>query len=277
VEADGLHNVYRITDKLLSGSGPEGEKSFGSLRKLGIKTIISVDGAKPDVELAKKYGLRYVHIPIGYDGVARSQAVQLAKAVRELPGPIYIHCHHGKHRGPTAAALAQLCADEKCQAETALEILKRAGTDPMYRGLFESVQKFQRPSGQELAAVRELPEVVKVAGLTQAMVSIDNAWSHLKLVRAVGWKPPKDQPDLDPQHEAKQLAEHFLEVTQLPETKDRPADFLHWLADGQVATKELENTLRSPKPDADAAEKAFKKSSTACSQCHAKYRDVPQK
>src|SRR5262249_49481168 len=153
---------------------------------------------------------RYVHIPIGYDDVPRSRAVQLAKAVQELPGPVYIHCYHGKHRGPTAAALAQLCTDEKYQVETALELLKKAGTDPKYRGLFESVQKFRRSSSQDLAAVGELPETVKVAALTQAMVAIDRTWGHVKLVRAAGWKPPKDQPDLAPPHEAKQLAEEFL-------------------------------------------------------------------
>src|SRR5262249_37655752 len=38
VAAPGLHNVYRITDKLYSGSNPEGEEGFRSLRKLGVKT-----------------------------------------------------------------------------------------------------------------------------------------------------------------------------------------------------------------------------------------------
>lgn len=277
VEADGLHNVYRITDQLYSGSGPDREACFASLKKLGIKTVISVDGAKPDVELAKKFGLRYVHIPIPYNGVPRSQAVRLAKAVKELPGPIYIHCHHGKHRGPTAAAIAQLCADEKCTVATALELLKKAGTDPKYTGLFASVQKFQRPSRQELAGVVELPGVVKVASMTQAMVSIDNTWDHLKLVRTAGWKTPKDHPDLDPKHEAKLLVEHYLEVCQLPKTKNRPAEFRRLLANGQEAATDLASILRSSKRDADAAEKAFQKLDATCSQCHAKYRDVPVK
>ena len=277
VEVDGLHIVFRITEKLYSGSGPEGEKSYASLRKLGIRTVISVDGAKPDVELARKFGLRYVHVPFRYNGVPRSQAVQLAKAVKELPGPIYIHCHHGKHRGPTAAAIAQLCADERCMVETALEILKKAGTNPRYQGLFESVQKFRRPTRQELAGVAELPEVVKVASMTQAMVSIDNAWDHLKLVRAAGWKTPKDHPDLDAQHEAKRLAGHYLDVSKLPKTKDLPEDFLRWLADGQAAANKLEIVLRSPKVDGEAAEKAFMQGSMACSRCHSKYRDLPEK
>src|SRR5690348_5650109 len=60
VEAAGLHNVYRITEKLYSGSSPDGDEGFRSLAKLGVKTIISVDGMKPDVEAAHKHGMRYV-------------------------------------------------------------------------------------------------------------------------------------------------------------------------------------------------------------------------
>src|SRR5438046_447036 len=56
VEAAGLHNVFRISEKLYSGSSPEGEEGFQYLQKLGVKTIISVDGAKPEVETARKYG-----------------------------------------------------------------------------------------------------------------------------------------------------------------------------------------------------------------------------
>src|SRR5262245_34504268 len=74
----GLHNVHRITDKLLSGSRPEGDEGFRLLRDLGVKTVMSVDGARPEVERARKYGLRYVHLPFGYDGPPREQVWRVA-------------------------------------------------------------------------------------------------------------------------------------------------------------------------------------------------------
>src|SRR2546423_1384396 len=80
VEAKGLHNVYRLSETLYSGSSPEGDEGFASLQRLGVKTVISVDGARPDVERAHKYGLRYVHLPIGYDGVPEGQALRIARA-----------------------------------------------------------------------------------------------------------------------------------------------------------------------------------------------------
>ena len=102
-----LPNALQVHLQVISGGQPEGEAGFAELKGLGIKTIISVDGAKPDLELAKKFGLRYVHLPHGYDGIPEERVEELAKAVRDLPGPIYIHCHHGKHRSPAAASAAR--------------------------------------------------------------------------------------------------------------------------------------------------------------------------
>src|SRR5437763_283879 len=52
-----LHNVHHLTEKLYCGSGPEDEKQLKALAEFGIKTVISVDGAKPRADLAEKYGL----------------------------------------------------------------------------------------------------------------------------------------------------------------------------------------------------------------------------
>src|SRR4051812_22126541 len=68
-EMGGLHNIFRVTPSVYSGSSREGDDGFRSLRRLGVRTVLSVDGARPEVERARKHGLRYVHLPIGYDGV----------------------------------------------------------------------------------------------------------------------------------------------------------------------------------------------------------------
>src|SRR5687768_15254905 len=67
VDFDGLHNVIRVSENIYSGGVPEGDAGFQSLKKLGIKSIVTVDGARPEVEKAKAFGMRYVHLPFGYD------------------------------------------------------------------------------------------------------------------------------------------------------------------------------------------------------------------
>ena len=104
----GLPNVLRVSDKLISGGVPDGDTGFASLQTLGVQTVISVDGARPDVERARKFGLRYVHLPIGYDG-GRARS---GRASARLPGRP-THRHHGKHR--SLAAAAATCLDEQCR------------------------------------------------------------------------------------------------------------------------------------------------------------------
>jgi len=142
IVASHLPNAYRIHAKVISGGLPEGEAAFQELAALGVKTIISVDGARPDVALAKAHGMRYVHLPHGYDGIPNQRMLDLARAVRDLPGQVYIHCHHGKHRSPTAAAVACVAAG-LIDADSAEAILKTAGTGESYRGLYQSARQAQ--------------------------------------------------------------------------------------------------------------------------------------
>jgi protein tyrosine phosphatase (PTP) superfamily phosphohydrolase (DUF442 family) len=277
IEAKGLHNVYRLSATLYSGSSPDGDEGFASLQQLGVKTVISVDGARPDVEQAHKYGLRYVHLPIGYDGVPEEQGLRIARAVRDLPGPVYVHCHHGKHRGPAAAAVARLCVDESCSIEAALEGMRRAGTDRHYTGLYAAPKELRRPTKEELNRIpADFPEVAKVEGLAQVMVGIDERWERLKEVRLAGWQSPLSHPDVDPAHEALQLVEHYREAGRLPEVKERVEEFQRWLSDAEASAAALERALRQAPVDGPAADKAFGAAGAACSRCHAQYRDVPR-
>jgi protein tyrosine phosphatase (PTP) superfamily phosphohydrolase (DUF442 family) len=281
IDAAGLHNVYRITDRLYSGSVPEGDEGFRSLQRLGIKTVISVDGMRPDVATAHKYGMRYVHIPFGYDGISYPQVLRLARAARDLPGPVYVHCHHGQHRGPAAAAAIHLCLDERCTVAQALAEMKRAGTDPHYTGLYAVPRTLTRPTARDLDRVPgEFPEVAPIPDLAAHMVEIDARWDDLKLIRAAGWKTPADHPDLDPPHEALQVAEHYREAARMAHVKQRPEDFRRRLSEAEGKVNFLEAVLRSGKiagqADVPQAERAFQAAGAACAGCHSKYRDVPQ-
>ncbi len=281
IEKAGLHNVYRITNSLYSGSVPEGDVGFRSLQELGIRTVLSVDGARPDLATAHKYGMRYVHIPFGYDGIPTAQLLRLAKAARDLPGPVYVHCHHGKHRGPAAAAAIHMCLDETCSVDQALAEMKRSGTDPHYTGLYAVPRSLERPRQDVLDRISpDFPEVVEVSSLAQIMVAMDERWANLQRIRAAGWKTPPGHADLDPPHEALQLVEHGREAARLASVQERPDEFRQWLAAAEANATGLESALRrratASGDHGDAAEAAFQSVGNSCSRCHAKYRDVPQ-
>jgi protein tyrosine phosphatase (PTP) superfamily phosphohydrolase (DUF442 family) len=277
VEVAGVENLFRLSLRLYSGGQPEGRAGFEALKRLGVRTIVSVDGARPDVETARSLGLRYVHLPVGYDGIPRDQAVRLVKAMKDLPGPVFIHCHHGMHRGPAAAALCGMATEGWGQGQ-ARAWLERAGTDPKYKGLFATVDRFVLPTPEDLDRVAQgdLPERAEVPGLVEAMVKIDEHWDNLKAVEKAGFRTPQGHPDIDPPHEALLLAEQYRERSRHEDA--RGEEFARMLADAERDATALEEALRrygeAPSPAArQAAEAAFTRAGRSCSSCHVRYRD----
>jgi protein tyrosine phosphatase (PTP) superfamily phosphohydrolase (DUF442 family) len=276
-----LPNAVQIHPKVISGGLPEGDAAFQELADLDVKTIISVDGAKPDVETAAKHGLRYVHLPHGYDRVPEERAKELAKAVRDLDGPIYIHCHHGKHRSPAAASVACVTAG-LIPASEAVSILELAGTSLNYRGLYQSAANAHPVDNillDELDVV--FHETAQVPPLAAAMVAIEHTHDHLKQIAAVGWKAPVDHPDLEPAHEALMLQEHFTELLRTSEMQRQTGEFWQYVRDSEAASRELEIQLRAwsvkeseSNPPA-VLERLAERISTNCKACHQKYRDTP--
>jgi protein tyrosine phosphatase (PTP) superfamily phosphohydrolase (DUF442 family) len=268
-----LPNAHRVTDNVISGAQPEGDAAFALLKQLGIKTIISVDGSKPDVATAKKYGLRYVHLPITYSGVTTEQGEAVAKAIDVLPGPVYIHCHHGKHRAAAATAVA--CVYNGSLApERAESLLQTFGTGANYIGLWKAARD-ARPIDRTTIDALEVKfvEIQPLPPLADAMVKSDEYSDHLKAIQKAGWQTPANHPDLDPPHEALQLEENLHEIGRSEDVQKRSADFKQQLADAESKVQALRTLLEvNPvdKPLADAALAAVGKS---CLSCHKSYRD----
>jgi hypothetical protein len=278
LDLPGVENAYRLSPRLYSGGEPRGELAFGALKALGIKTAISVDGATPDAETARRYGIRYVHLPVGYDGIPREQAIRIIKAARMLPGPVFVHCHHGKHRGPAAVALCGV-VNEAWTREQAVSWLERAGTAPDYRGLYEAAREFVPPTAVELErAGGEFPERAKVPAFVEMMVRVDGHWDRLRAIQKAEFKPPADHPDLDAPHEALRLTEIFREASRLSEVRARGEVFARSLEAAERQAESLRQALRNVaqrpgEPSRRAAEAAFLAVSRSCTRCHAQHRD----
>ena len=267
---EGLHAYIRWSDKIGQGAQPFGEVAFENLAKLGYKHVLSVDGAMPEVELAAKHGLRYIHVPIGYDGIPPAAMKQIVKAA-EVDGPIYVHCHHGKHRGPCAAQILRMTVDGVSPGVGILG-LERSGTNRDYRGLWKTVLEFRGVDAKELAKVGELPSSVTPKGVRAGMVDVNLRYEHLKLAEKAGWKTPKDHPDLAPAHEAKMLWELLREMHRSDtESKEKGDVFLAYLKDSETATIELEKAIRAG--DGAAAKKHLLTVKGLCKDCHRDYRN----
>jgi len=271
IEIPGVHNAFRATERIYSGSQPEGDEAFAAIAKLGVKTIVSVDGSKPDVEAARKHGLRYIHLPYGYDGIPTNRIAELAKLSAEVSGPFFVHCHHGKHRGPAAVAI--MCeASESWTTNRAVDWLREAGTAADYPGLYRAAREFVAPTPAQLAAVQGFPEVAKSSSLVDAMVAIDAHFDYLKLSQKAGWKTPPGHADISPDHEATMIWEQFQEIARTGDTAKRTDDYRTILANAVQDAGALRQVLRQSASN-PATDVAFKRMGQACAACHKKYRN----
>jgi protein tyrosine phosphatase (PTP) superfamily phosphohydrolase (DUF442 family) len=262
-----------VTDKLISGAQPEGEAGFKALRDLGVRTIISVDGARPDVAMAHKYGMTYVHRPIRYDGVERDDAIAVAKAIEEYPGQVYLHCHHGKHRSAAATAVACVYAG-MVPPDRAELILQTFGTGANYTGLWQAARDARPLLPAEIAGADvTFVEAAQTPAMAQAMVSVDMHHDHLKALQKTGWQPTADHPDLDPAHEALQLREQLHEIGRSEAGRAYPDDFRVMLVKSEKLVASLNDVLKTRPLDRPAADKLAREIGTSCTACHKAYRD----
>lgn len=282
IPSDTIENFFRYSDFLYSGAQPNGEKAFKLLSDMGIKTIISVDGAKPDIENATKAGLRYIHVPIRYSGIPKDKGLTIAKAVREASRPVYVHCHHGKHRGPSAAALSMVLLGE-WNPEKAIEAMKISKTGAKYTGLYQCVGESSKARESDFSQLPdEFPNVATVENMIESMVNIQHIYDHLLLCKEAGWKQPEGHPDIDPPHEALLLMEAFVELSRSDEVQKHDQAFKAMLSASERAAAGLESALQKVSDDEDLqrVNTYWNQIGKRCNACHSVYRntvDVPQK
>ncbi|MEZ6062373.1 MAG: hypothetical protein R3C19_18680 [Planctomycetaceae bacterium] len=264
-----VENLVRLSDRVYSGGEPKTAEAFAALKRMGVRTIVSVDGVRPKVELAKRHGLRYVHIPFGYDGIPSGATNALTAVIRETSGPVFIHCHHGKHRGPAAAAIA--CRVEgSADAARALQILTDAGTSKEYAGLWRDVAAFVPPLPD--TKLPELVEVADVEALAEAMARLSRSFDHLKRFRSMDWAKADAEtaPEITASREALLLSEILHETSRtLPADSD--AEFVRLLTESDELASTLLIDVREEK--VDAANQAFDRLSDCCHRCHVRFRD----
>lgn len=265
--SDGsLPHLLRVAEGVLSGAQPRDEQDFARLAEMGVRTIVSVDGIRPNVEAARRHGLRYVHIPFGYDGVDEVALQQLSRVAREVDHPVYVHCHHGKHRGPAAAAVICLANGDFHRAE-AMDYLQRAGTSPNYQGLWRSVRQYRVPPPD--AVLPELVEVATVDDLVQWMAEMDRALDQLKLAEQAHWRTPTDHPDLVPAHQALLVQEALRESHRQLDADQRSA-FGDAMAASERIAGELTAAIEAER--SGPANQAFRRLQQSCVDCHREHR-----
>ena len=277
-EYPGLHNVFRLSEDIVSGSEPHGPEGLQALHDLGIRTILSVDGKAPEAEAAAALGMRYVHVPIQYSGFGEDELAEIAKTFRELGGPFYVHCFHGKHRGPAAAAVGRVVLDGASRETAIGEMKQYCGTSPKYEGLYREIAITPFPGADETARLDyDFAAVRRPAGMVGLMVALARAHDHLVELGRRDWQPDPEHPDVDALNQAAQVLQAFEAAQDLGQVRAGPDDLRGWMTDALAESRALVEALRAQRAGAAGggaeASASFARLKAGCGQCHAAYRD----
>lgn len=277
-EGPGLHNVYHLSEAIVSGSEPQGRAAFEELASMGIKTILSVDGAVPDEALAAELGMRYVHVPIQYKDISPEEMLRITKTFRELEGPFYVHCFHGRHRGPAGAAVGRVVLDGLSRDRAIAEMRQYSGTSSKYEGLYRVIAAGYIPGAEESAACEFNFEAAhQPEGMVGVMVILSRAHDNVALLSERGWEPDPEHPDLDAVSEAVQLRDAYAVAATLPEVGAGPRDQLDWFDECREVSNQLVEELKAERAGdsaaGDRAVQAFLTLKADCDSCHKAYRN----
>lgn len=275
---DDLHNVVHLSDNIISGGEPHGDAALARIAGMGVKTILSVDGKAPDADGAAKYGMRYVHVPIQYSGLTDGEIADIAKTFEELPGPFYVHCFHGKHRGPAGAAVGRLVLDGASREEALAEMRQWCGTSKKYEGLYRDIATKPMPSPAEVAAHPfAFPAAHPFQGTRAAMIEMARHWDNSVLLGERSWEPDPAHPDLDALNEAQKLHQLFAALVSDGGFAKEPEDYRGWMTAGRDATSKLVTSIQAHRKGDAAAAAAAKAhldaTKNTCGACHKSYRD----
>jgi len=260
VSVPGIERALRIDDRLVVGASPS-VASYRSLHELGIRVVVSVDGKPPDLEVIRAAGLRSIHLPIDYSGIEPDRLRSLARLAATETEPVYVHCHHGRHRAPAAAAILWMLRTSG-SPDAALGILEKAGTARAYSGLWSAVRTHRAPDGSCLDA--PLPERVEVAGIIASMIEIDRLREALEIEPVTGHAGGDDSAIL--------VLEQLRELDRLDPT-GRVGD-RWWVMDLDASIRAAE-ALVAHVPDPgrpDLRRTLLDRLDATCTACHARHR-----
>ncbi|MBW2637530.1 MAG: dual specificity protein phosphatase family protein [Deltaproteobacteria bacterium] len=122
----GVPNLHKVSDDLYRSAQPTAE-GMKNLKKLGIKTIVSLRSYHSDRDEIGTTDLGYVHIPMQSWNPKTEAVVRFLQIVTNPEKtPVILHCQHGADRTGTLSALYRIII-QGWTREEAIEEMKEGG------------------------------------------------------------------------------------------------------------------------------------------------------
>jgi protein tyrosine/serine phosphatase len=126
---------------LYRGAQPTAE-GFAELKKMGIKTIVSLRSFNSDRDLLEGTGLRYIRISAKAWHPEEEDVVKFLKIVLNPANqPVFVHCQHGADRTGMMVGIYRM-TQQKWAAEKVVQEMDNFGRHPIFTDIVEYLNTF---------------------------------------------------------------------------------------------------------------------------------------
>lgn len=126
VEVAGVPNLHRVGPQLYRSAQPTAE-GMAKLRKMGVKTVVSLRYFGKDEAPQDPAGPARVNIPVASWNPSRKDADRFLETVSDPEkGPFLVHCYHGADRTGTMCAIYRVRV-QGWEPEEAIDEMTRGG------------------------------------------------------------------------------------------------------------------------------------------------------
>jgi tyrosine-protein phosphatase SIW14 len=146
LEKEGLPNFFKVSDTLYRGAQPT-RQGFSELKKMGIKTVVSLRDLHSDTDLIQSTDLRYFRIPMTACNPNEADFDRFLE-IAQNPDlqPIFVHYMWGADRTGAAVALCRMKAQGWGASEAIKEMTNGGyGYNRWYRGLIGLIRSYEKP------------------------------------------------------------------------------------------------------------------------------------
>lgn len=100
----------KITENLSVGAQPS-EEQLRNMAGAGVRTVVNLRtegeqdqplSPQEEGEKVRAIGMEYVHIPVSMQGMGPELVDQFREKLKQVPAPVFVHCHKGKRAGAFA-------------------------------------------------------------------------------------------------------------------------------------------------------------------------------
>lgn len=150
VQLTGLPNLHKVNDRLYRGAQPTAE-GMAELKKLGVKTVISLRAHHDDDGPIAGTGLTSIRIPMDTWRPTNEHVIRFLQVVTDpRQTPVFVHCQHGADRTGAFCAIYRVVIDGWTKEEAIEEMTQGGfGFHKVWTNLIEFIQKL------DIAAVKE--------------------------------------------------------------------------------------------------------------------------